>query len=172
MQEGKMKKQFLFIMLIFGLAFTFFSCSKQENTPPENDEVMQQQDILEADEGLEYEEEESDEGINGSFAFPDGNDSTSPTSGERKALEMAHDYLNYTAFSRSGLIEQLEYEGFSHSEAEYAVENCGADWNGQAAKSAQSYLDYTSFSRSGLIDQLIYEGFTYEQAEYGVSKVY
>lgn len=93
------------------------------------------------------------------------------TLGEQNAYKKALSYLDYTAFSYSGLIKQLEYEGFSTEEATYGVDNCGADWNEQAAKKAQSYLEYTSFSRDGLIKQLEYEGFTKEQAEYGVSAV-
>lgn len=65
----------------------------------------------------------------------------------------------------------MEYEGFSNEAATYAADNCGADWNEQAAQKAQDYMDFSSFSRSGLIDQLLYEGFTQEQAEYGVSAV-
>lgn len=87
------------------------------------------------------------------------------------ALSSAASYLDYTSFSYSGLIDQLEFEGYSTEAATYAADNCGADWNEQAALKAQSYLDYTSFSRQGLIDQLIFEGFTQEQAEYGVSAV-
>lgn len=68
------------------------------------------------------------------------------------------------SFSRSGLIDQLEYEGFSASEAEYGADHCGADWDEQAVLKAEEYLSWTSFSRSGLIDQLEYEGFTYSQA--------
>ena len=98
-------------------------------------------------------------------------DDTAPTMGEKNALNSAIQYLDYTAFSYSGLIDQLEYEGFSTEEATYGVDHCGADWNEQAAKSAEAYLEYTSFSRSGLIDQLMYEGFTQEQAEYGVTAV-
>lgn len=94
------------------------------------------------------------------------------SSGERNALEKAHDYLDYSAFSYKGLIEQLEFEGFTKSEATYAVDNCGADWNEQAVKKARQYLDYSSFSRSGLVDQLEFEGFTHSQAEYGVSVAY
>ena len=90
--------------------------------------------------------------------------------GEKNALRKAHDYLNYTAFSYTGLIEQLEYEGFTTEEATRAADNCGADWNEQAVKKAKEYLDYSSFSRSGLIGQLKYEGFTNEQAEYGVTQ--
>jgi hypothetical protein len=83
----------------------------------------------------------------------------------------ARDYLDYTAFSRSGLIGQLEYEGYSTDDATWAVDSLNVNWNEQAAKSAQDYLDYTSFSRSGLIEQLEYEGYTPDQAEYGVSQV-
>lgn len=95
-----------------------------------------------------------------------------PTTGEINALNSAYDYLDYSAFSRSGLIEQLEYEGYTTEEATYAVDNCGADWNEQAVKSAQEYLDSGSFSKAGLIEQLEYEGFTKKQATYGVNQVY
>jgi host cell surface-exposed lipoprotein len=92
------------------------------------------------------------------------------TRSEENAIRSAESYLDYTAFSRSGLIEQLEYEGFNTGEATLAVDYLTVDWNEQAWKSAESYLDYTAFSRSGLIDQLLYEGFTLEQATYGVDK--
>lgn len=93
------------------------------------------------------------------------------TMGQRNAVAKAKEYLSFTSFSESGLVGQLEYEGFSNEEAVYGAANSGADWKEQAAKKAQEYLDFSSFSRSGLIDQLIYEGFTQEQAEYGVSAV-
>lgn len=94
-----------------------------------------------------------------------------PTLGEKNALAKAHSYLGFSAFSKDGLIKQLNFEGFSAEEAQYAVDNCGADWNEQAALKAKSYLDFTSFSRSGLIQQLEFEGFTTEQAEYGATAV-
>lgn len=103
---------------------------------------------------------------------PVNSDKEPSTSGEKNALEKALQYLEYTAFSYSGLIEQLEFEGFISSEAQYGADQCGADWNEQAARKAKEYLDYSSFSRDGLIDQLLFEGFTQEQAEYGVSQVY
>ena len=93
------------------------------------------------------------------------------TMGQRNALGKADSYLSFTAFSRQGLIEQLEYEGYSHSDAVYGADHCGANWNQQAAMKAESYLDYSSFSRQGLIEQLEYEGFTHSQAVYGVEAV-
>jgi Host cell surface-exposed lipoprotein len=74
------------------------------------------------------------------------------------------------AFSRTGLIKQLKYEGFSISDATYAVDAVSPNWNLQAAKAAQSYLDSMAFSRSGLIEQLEYEGYTAQQAVYGVNQ--
>lgn len=94
----------------------------------------------------------------------------SPTTGEKNALRTAREYLNFSAFSYTGLIKQLEYEGYLTEEATYAADNCNANWNKQAAKSAKEYLDMSSFSRQELINQLIYEGYTQEQAEYGVTQ--
>ncbi len=91
------------------------------------------------------------------------------TAGQENARGSAESYLKYSAFSRSGLIGQLEFEGHSTEDASYAVDAVNADWNEQAARSAKNYLEYSSFSRSGLIDQLLFEGFTQSQAEYGVS---
>lgn len=90
------------------------------------------------------------------------------TMGQRNALESAKRYLSVLPFSYSGLIEQLEYEKYSHEDATYAADNCGADWDEEAAKKAKAYLLSSSFSRDGLIGQLEYEGFTHSQAVYGV----
>jgi hypothetical protein len=38
-----------------------------------------------------------------------------------QAARKAREYLDFTAFSRQGLIDQLLYEGFTPSEAEYGV---------------------------------------------------
>lgn len=97
--------------------------------------------------------------------------SPAKTLGQQNALRSAQSYLSFSSFSWSGLIKQLEFEGYSHDEAVYAANNSDADWFAQAAKSAESYISYTSFSRSGLIEQLEFEGFTHEQAVYGVTKI-
>lgn len=90
------------------------------------------------------------------------------TVSQKNARQKGADYLDYSAFSRTGLIQQLEYEGFSPADATYGVDALNVDWNTQAAKKAADYLDYSSFSHSGLVQQLVYEGFTQAQAEYGV----
>jgi len=96
------------------------------------------------------------------------------TAGQRNAIKSAESYLSGpSAFSKSGLIEQLEFEGFSRSDAAFAVSHVDVSWKEQAVKSAESYLDGPSaFSRSGLIEQLEFEGFTSSQAEYAVGKAY
>ena len=90
--------------------------------------------------------------------------------GNQNAVKRAKEYLEYSSFSYTGLIDQLEFEGFSTSEATYAADNCNADWNEQAALKAQQYLEYSAFSRSELIDQLEFEGFTHTQAVYGAKE--
>lgn len=90
---------------------------------------------------------------------------------QQQAVKTAEDYLDFTSFSRTGLIAQLEFEQFSTADATAAVDSLTVDWNEQATKKAQEYLDFTSFSHSGLVDQLTFEGFTPEQAEFGVTGV-
>lgn len=106
-------------------------------------------------------------------AFPNsGNADTSGlTLEEQNALRAAKRYLDVTAFSRSGLIDQLEFEGYSTEASTKAVDSLNVDWNEQAALKAKQYLKSMPFSRSELIDQLEYEGFTTEEAEYGVKAV-
>ena len=88
-----------------------------------------------------------------------------------QAVKKAKSYLDTSAFSYTGLIEQLEFSKFTHDEAVHGADNCGADWMEQAAKKAQSYLSFSSFSHESLVDQLMFEGFTPEEAEYGTSSV-
>lgn len=94
------------------------------------------------------------------------------TTAQQNAIESAESYLSFSGFSQSGLIEQLEFEGYSTADATFAVESLDVDWNEQAAKSAASYLETSSFSLAALIEQLEFEGFTPEQAAYGANKAY
>ncbi len=125
-----------------------------------------------------YSESIEDEGDSASIettlptqTTPPGETQISVTLGMENALKKAQSYLDFMAFSYLGLIEQLEYEGYTPDEAKYGVDNCGADWNEQAAKKAASYLEVMNFSKNGLIEQLEYEGFTHEQAVYGAESV-
>lgn len=118
---------------------------------------------------------DSEKGKDTSSEFGSGSNSGSSSNSssgdasvsQKNALDKALDYLAFTNFSHDGLIDQLEYEGFSTEDATYAADNCGANWNEQALGKANDYLSFMAFSYSGLIDQLEYEGFTTEQATYG-----
>jgi colicin import membrane protein len=93
-----------------------------------------------------------------------------PTIAEEQAMLSAQEYLDFAAFSRTGLIDQLSFEGFTQEQATVGVDSLHANWNKQAMLSAQEYLDNSSFSRTGLIDQLVFEGFTQKQATFGVNQ--
>ncbi len=97
---------------------------------------------------------------------------TSRLSGEqRNAVRAAENYLSVMAFSRSGLIEQLQFEGYSRNDATVAVDEVDPDWRQQAAASAREYLSVMPFSRSALIDQLVFDGFSRAEAEFGVASI-
>ncbi|MYA74578.1 MAG: hypothetical protein F4Y27_07875 [Acidimicrobiaceae bacterium] len=86
-----------------------------------------------------------------------------------QAVQKAEDYLEFSSFSKQGLIEQLEFEGFTTSDATQAVNGLSVDWTRQAQCKAAEYLDFSSFSKQGLIDQLEFEGFTSSQAQAGAA---
>ena len=92
------------------------------------------------------------------------------TSGQENAIRAAENYLDYTAFSRKGLIDQLKFEEYSEKDAIFAVDAIKPNWNEQAAAAAEKYLEFTAFSRGGLISQLEFDGFTTAQATYGADK--
>ena len=95
---------------------------------------------------------------------------------QQNALHAAEQYLQTSAFSEAGLIEQLSSEAgdkYPHADAVFAVEHLHANWNEQAAKAAKQYLSTSSFSCQGLIEQLSSEAgdkYTVAQAEYGAKQ--
>jgi hypothetical protein len=99
------------------------------------------------------------------------------TASQEQAIGAAKDYLDFSAFSRSGLIGQLSSKygsGFSKADAIFAVNHLTVDWNEQAVRSAKDYLSMTHFSRSGLIQQLSSKygsGYTVAQATYAANHV-
>jgi hypothetical protein len=104
-----------------------------------------------------------------SYLHPDWN---------QQAVDSAQSYLSEgQGFSKQGLLNQLTSsagEGFTESQAEYAISYLHPDWNAQAVDSAKGYLQLGGFSRASLIQQLTSsagEGFTEAQAEYAVNKV-
>ncbi|WIG16653.1 Ltp family lipoprotein [Kocuria rosea] len=96
---------------------------------------------------------------------------SSLTASQRNAVAKAEDYLGSMAFSRTGLIEQLEFEGFSNADATFAVDSLDTDYQVQAGKKAQEYVESMAFSRTGLIEQLGFEGFTPEHSTAAVDSM-
>jgi type IV secretory pathway VirB10-like protein len=98
------------------------------------------------------------------------------TPAQEQAVRSAQSYLEFSSFSRQGLIDQLSSEygdQFSVQDATVAVDSLNVDWNAQAVKSAKEYLSTSSFSCQGLIDQLSSpygSEFTVEQATYGANQ--
>lgn len=96
---------------------------------------------------------------------------------QENALGAARQYLEFSAFSRQGLIDQLSSQygsGFSVETATWAADTVGADWNTEAIEAAKQYLDFSSFSRQGLFDQLTsqYGGqFTPDEANQALTAV-
>jgi hypothetical protein len=54
-------------------------------------------------------------------ALPLASSAQASTAGQRNALNKAQSYLRVSAFSKSGLVEQLKYDHFSSSDARWAV---------------------------------------------------
>jgi hypothetical protein len=75
---------------------------------------------------------------------------------QQNAVAKGEQYLAIMGFSRSGLIAQLEFEGFPVEVATFAADTIAPDWNAEAAEKAQQYLDTLAFSRQALIDQLVF----------------
>ena len=98
-------------------------------------------------------------------------DNSVETLSQKNAVAKAKDYLDLMAFSKSGLVKQLEFEGFNNGDATYAVNKITVDWKEQAAKKGNSYLDIMPFSRDGLIKQLEFDGFTNAEATYAVDQI-
>ncbi|GAY17764.1 hypothetical protein MSZK_44900 [Mycobacterium sp. shizuoka-1] len=98
------------------------------------------------------------------------------TPAQDNAIAKAESYLSHSAYSKQGLIEQLEYEQFTAADAAFAVEHIeaigGVNWNEQAVKKGKSYLSHSAYSKQGLIEQLEYEGFTPSEAQYGATMAY
>jgi hypothetical protein len=89
------------------------------------------------------------------------------TANHTQAVRDARQYLQFQAFSLKGLIKQLEFDGFSPSDATYGASHAGANWMKEAAAAAKEYLKTEPFSFSGMVAQLEFDGFTHAQAVHG-----
>jgi hypothetical protein len=104
-------------------------------------------------------------------------DGVSMTKSQEQAVGSAQDYLEFSGFSKAGLIDQLSSkagDGFTKADATFAVNHITVNWNEQAVRSAKDYLSFSHFSRAGLIEQLSSkagDGYTKAQATYAAGHV-
>ena len=126
---------------------------------------------IKSDEVIEKPEEKLTEEPKEKLKEEPKEDKVTETLSQKNAVRKAEQYLRTMPFSKSGLIAQLEFEGFSTEDATYAVNKIDVNWKEQAVKKSKSYLDTMAFSRSGLIEQLEFEGFTTEEATYAVDQI-
>lgn len=103
--------------------------------------------------------------------------SVSASVGQQAALRKAQSYIDLMAFSKAGLYEQLTSpygEGFTASQAQFAVDHVRVNWNAEAAEAARSYMALFNMSRDELYEQLTSpygEQFTDSQALAGLRAV-
>lgn len=99
------------------------------------------------------------------------------TQSQQQAIGSAQDYLKTQAFSKKGLIDQLDSQagsGFKKKDAVFAVNHINVNWDQEAVQAAKEYLQNEHFSRSGLIQQLDSSAgaqFTKAQAIYAANHV-
>lgn len=99
------------------------------------------------------------------------------TAAQLQALAAAKGYLTSgMGFSQASLTKQLTSSagnGFNETDAAWAVDHSGADWNAEALKAAKGYLTSgMGFSQASLTKQLTSSAgnqFTAPQAEYAVT---
>lgn len=135
-------------------------------------EEMREREEREAEEKKKAEEEEKKKTEEAEKArAKDEQEAESISSEQSRAQSMAQKYLRTMSFSKSGLKEQLVFEGFTDIDAQWAVENIDVDWNDQAVKKAEDYARLMDMSNQGIYDQLIFEGFSPEQAQHGIDNM-
>jgi hypothetical protein len=115
------------ILLLASIAILGACASEEVNTEPDATPVTVTETVEGGGEPTEPTEEPTTEEV------------AAETPGQENARRSAESYLEVQAFSRSGLIEQLQYEGFSKKDATYGADAVGANWKEQAARSAKSY---------------------------------
>lgn len=86
------------------------------------------------------------------------------------AHEAAVTFLEVRAFSRQGLVEQLQSVGYSVEDATAAIP-AEADFMVEAERAAAEYEGFLD-SRGSMVDQLVDDGFTPAEAEHGAAAVF
>lgn len=94
------------------------------------------------------------------------------TLSQQNALKQTRDYLTWLHPSYAYLIDWLEtYDGYTHEDAVFAADYCGADWNEQAILCAKDRMSMSGASRDGLAEELRYMQFDNAQIEQALAAV-
>lgn len=96
---------------------------------------------------------------------------TTTTGGTATASSRARQYLGVQNFSRSGLISQLEYDGYSEADATAAADALNLDWTDQARQRAAYFAGTQQWTRDQMVSQLEYEGWSADDAAAGADSV-
>lgn len=99
--------------------------------------------------------------------LPSSNAETTASSRLDEAVELAKEYYNNCVLSYPQLIYDIEGEGYTHEEAVYAADNCGADWFAKAKEYAEGFIELGTTTHDDLVELLEHVGFTHEEAVYG-----
>ena len=89
-----------------------------------------------------------------------------------QALKKTLYLMNNHGFSPASLKKQLLSLEFTPEEADYALENCGADWDLQTKFSVQSRLNYLEISEQGLYELMESEGYDVEIVKKYVDEIH
>lgn len=95
----------------------------------------------------------------------------SATIGERNALAKAKAYISSSDFSEEKLRGQLEFEGFTTDEIDYAIDKVPADYNLEASNRAVLYYTTQNLSKQRIMTQLEYEGYTSTEINYAIGSL-
>ncbi len=87
------------------------------------------------------------------------------TEKQKKATLKARNYLiDSAAYDKKEVIKKLKKAGYDQDTVDFAIANCGADWNERATIRAMSFLASGGFSKQELINILEYVGYSKEEA--------
>ena len=113
---------------------------------------------------------ENDKNDDSSSDTDDSSNTNNDTSGTTNSdLTFAKNLAEQSHLSKFETETKLFEEGYSLTEAEELANNCGANWNKQAAYRAEDFAEYyATVSPSMIIDLLLDCEFTNSQAEYAI----
>lgn len=139
----------------------------KENQELEKEELVPKEDVVK-----EKQEEVKPPVEKKQVSIQTENESIIASPEQKQALKKAEQYIDLMGFSKEGLRDQLEYEGFENESIEYAIENVVVNWNEEALEKAEQYMDLMGFSKEGMRGQLEYDGFTDSEIEYAIDRLY